>query len=109
MIYMRNLTRELLNYVEFHGLAIINLACRNSELYKEAYSKLKSVFKVMYSRKIPAEVNEVIYCIKAEDTKDIMELTKDNYTTLTSFLEKRTTYSDVFDIVDLASCLTEIT
>ncbi|GBM70722.1 Methyltransferase-like protein 13 [Araneus ventricosus] len=100
---------NMLQIVYDSGLAIINLACRNSELYKEAYSKLKSVFKVMYSRKIPAEVNEVIYCIKAEDTKDIMELTKDNYTTLTSFLEKRTTYSDVFDVVDLASCLTEIT
>lgn len=63
----------------------------------------------MYSRKIPAEVNEVIYCIKTDAPKDIMELTKDNYSTLTSFLENRTTYSDVFDVVDLASCLTEIT
>ncbi|KAF8778548.1 eEF1A lysine and N-terminal methyltransferase like protein [Argiope bruennichi] len=100
---------NMLQLVYDSGLVIINLACRNSELYKEAYSKLKSVFKIMYSRKIPAEVNEVIYCVKTDDSKDLLELTKDNYSTLTSFLEKRTTYSDVFDVVDLESCLTEIT
>ncbi|GFY49836.1 eEF1A lysine and N-terminal methyltransferase [Trichonephila inaurata madagascariensis] len=91
------------------GLVFINLACRNSELYKEAYSKLKSVFKVMYSRKIPEEVNEVIYCIKTDDQKNILNQTMDNYSSLTSFLEKRSTYGDVFDVADLASCLTEIT
>ncbi|PRD21754.1 UNVERIFIED_CONTAM: mettl13 [Trichonephila clavipes] len=91
------------------GLVFINLACRNSELYKEAYSKLKSVFKVMYSRKIPEEVNEVIYCIKTDDQKNILNQTMDNYSSLTSFLKKRSTYGDVFDVADLSSCLTEIT
>lgn len=88
---------------------MINLACRNSELHKEVYSKLKSVFKVMFSRKIPAEVNEVIYCVKSTNQNETLVQTKDNYATLTSFLEKRTTYSDVFDLVDLDTCLAEVT
>lgn len=101
--------QSLLELIYDSGLVFINLACRNSELYKEAYLKLKSVFKVMYSRKIPEEVNEVIYCIKTDDQKNILNQTIDNYSSLTSFLEKRSTYGDVFDVVDLASCLTEIT
>ncbi|GFT53591.1 eEF1A lysine and N-terminal methyltransferase [Nephila pilipes] len=90
------------------GLVIINLACRNSELYKEAYSKLKSVFKGMYSRKIPEEVNEVIYCIKTDDQKNILNEYTDNYSSLKSFIKKQSTYSDAFDF-DIATCLTEIT
>ncbi|GIX75805.1 methyltransferase-like protein 13 [Caerostris extrusa] len=102
--------QNILQLVYDSGLVMINLACRNSELYKEAYSKLKSIFKTMFSRRIPLELNEVIYCIKTdEDQKDVLEQTKDNYATLISFLEKKTAYSDIFDVVDLASCLNEIT
>lgn len=86
----------------------MNLACRNTDLYSSTYSKLKNVFKCIYSRKIPGEVNEVIYCRKTEKSKDFLDSLKEEYVKLTSFLEKQTKYCDVFDTVDLVSCLKEI-
>lgn len=86
----------------------MNLACRNADLHKKIYSKLKSVFKGIYSRKIPGEVNEVVYCMNTENKKNHLESVKEDYSNLTCFLEKQTKYCDVFDTTDFVSCLNEI-
>lgn len=87
---------------------MMNLACRNADLHSSTYSKLKNVFQCIYSRKIPAEVNEVVYCIKSEKTNDFLNCFKENYSNLTTFLEKQTKSFDAFDMTDLESYLKEI-
>ncbi|XP_015918789.2 eEF1A lysine and N-terminal methyltransferase [Parasteatoda tepidariorum] len=88
------------------GIVIVNLACRNADLRKEAYAKLKSIFKFMYSRKIPAEVNEVVYLLNSSHSS---ENVKEQYSKLSSYLDESTKYPNVFDLTDFESCLNEIT
>ena len=87
---------------------MMNLACRNADLRSSTYSKLKNVFKCVYSRKIPAEVNEVVYCMKIDNAKDILDSFKENYSNLTTFLEKQTENCSVFDVANSESYIKEV-
>ncbi|XP_054717727.1 eEF1A lysine and N-terminal methyltransferase-like [Uloborus diversus] len=99
----------LTQVVSDSGVVILNLACRNLELRKDTLAKLKSVFQYIFSRKIPNEVNEVLFCLKDGIPEDILKKAKDQFENLVSFLEKGSKHNDVFDTTDIMSSLNEIT
>ncbi|XP_076359527.1 eEF1A lysine and N-terminal methyltransferase isoform X1 [Tachypleus tridentatus] len=83
------------------GLAMFNLVCRNESFKKNVLSVLNSVFKSVYSKKIPDEVNEVVYGFLSRDIKIRDNTVKQKLFKLMKTLKKEKTEEDLIDVTKL--------
>ena len=103
-----------MDFVSITGLLVMNLVCRDQMLRNTVISDLKDIFKRTFVRKVPEEVNEIVFALPTsrktdlylQDGEKLPEILVNNLKTLQTVA--RTNNADVQEFPTLTYKLTNL-